>query len=234
MTTPPRSPRGPQEDDDPTMKVQGQYTFDAPRAAVWQAVMDPTVIAAVMPGCEALEKVGDNAYEGAMKVKVGPVQGDFKGAVEIADVREPESYQITIKGKGAPGFVEAAGGIRLSEAEGGAKTLLDYDIDAKIGGRIAAVGQRLLESSTKAIARQSLEGLEAQIAARREAEATGEPVKAAAPPSQAKMAAGFALRLAEEMVPEKARPFAGVAAGGGVGVVLIALLYLIFRACSGS
>ncbi|HEX9735382.1 MAG TPA: carbon monoxide dehydrogenase subunit G [Thermoanaerobaculia bacterium] len=212
------------------MKVQGQHTFDAPRAAVWKAVLDPEVIARVMPGCEALEEVGENAYEGAMKIKVGPVQGDFKGGVEITDVREGESYHLRIKGKGAPGFVEAAGEIRLTED--GGKTRLDYELDAKIGGRIASVGQRLLESSTKAIARQSLEGLEAQIAALEQARASGRP-PAAAPPSQARMAAGFALRLAEEMVPEKARPLAGVAAGGVIGVVLIALLYLVFRACSG-
>ena len=220
----PLAERGPNEDDDSTMKVQGQHTFDAPRAAVWKAVMDPAVIARVMPGCEALEEVGENAYEGAMKIKVGPVQGDFKGAVEITDVREPESYHLKIKGKGAPGFVEADGEIRFSED--GGKTLLDYEFNAKIGGRIASVGQRLLESSTKAISRQSLEGLEAQIAAREEA-------GAAAPPSQARMAAGFALRLAEELVPEPARPYAGVAVGGVAGVVLIALLYLVFRACSG-
>jgi hypothetical protein len=212
------------------MKVQGQHTFDAPRAAVWKAVLDPEVIARVMPGCEALEEVGENAYEGAMKIKVGPVQGDFKGGVEITDVREGESYHLRIKGKGAPGFVEAAGEIRLTED--GGKTLLDYELDAKIGGRIASVGQRLLESSTKAIARQSLEGLEAQIAALEQARSSGRP-PAAAPPSQARMAAGFALRFAEEMVPEKARPLAGVAAGGVIGVVLIALLYLVFRACSG-
>lgn len=213
------------------MKVQGQHTFDAPRAAVWAAVMDPTVIARVMPGCEALEEVGENAYEGAMKIKVGPVQGDFKGTVEITDVRAPASYHLKIKGKGAPGFVEAEGEIRLSE--NGGQTLLDYELDAKIGGRIASVGQRLLESSTKAISRQSLEGLAAQITALEEARASGGPVAPAAAPSQARMAAGFALRLAEELVPEPVRPVAGVAAGGVVGVVLIALLYLVFRACSG-
>lgn len=213
------------------MKIEGQYTFDAPRATVWDAVMDPEVIAKVMPGCEALEAVGETAYEGAMKIKVGPVQGQFKGSVEVSDVAAPESYSLKIKGKGAPGFVEADGAIRL--AESGAKTVLDYEFDAKVGGRIASVGQRLLESSTKVITRQSLEGLEAQIAARREAETTGGPVREVRAPSQAKMAAGFALGLVEEMIPERARPVAGVALGGVIGVAVIALLYVIFRACSG-
>jgi carbon monoxide dehydrogenase subunit G len=213
------------------MKVQGQHTFDAPRATVWKAVMNPEVIAKVMPNCEALETVGENTYEGAMKIKVGPVQGLFKGRVEVSDLNEPESYHLKIKGKGAPGFVEAAGLIKLAE-EGG-KTALDYEFDAKIGGRIASVGQRLLESSTKVISRQSLEGLAAQIEAIQEAGEGAEPVPAAAP-SQAKLAAGFALGLVEEMIPPAARPIAGIGLGGGIGVVLIGLLYLIFKACSGS
>lgn len=213
------------------MKIQGQHTFNAGRDTVWKAVMDPEVIAKVMPGCEALDEVGENAYEGVMKIKVGPVQGKFQGTVEISDVNEPESYHLKIKGKGAPGFVEAEGDVRMSED--GGKTALDYLFDAKVGGRIASVGQRLLESSTKVISRQSLEGLAAQIDALGEAESSGGPAKDVAPPSQARMAAGFALGLVEEMVPEPARPIAGVAVGGLAGLLLIAALFLVFRACSG-
>ena len=213
------------------MKIQGQYTFDASRATVWKAVMDPEVIAKVMPGCEALEETGDNVYEGVMKIKVGPVQGKFQGTVAISEVNEPESYHLKINGKGAPGFVEAEGDVRLADAEG--KTELDYLFDAKVGGRIASVGQRLLESSTKVISRQSLEGLAAQIEALGDAEASGGPVREVAAPSQAKMAAGFAVGLVEEMVPEKARPIAGVAIGGVAGVLLLAVIYLVFRACAG-
>ncbi len=213
------------------MKVQGQYTFDAPRTTVWKAVMDPEVIAKVMPGCESLEEVGDNTYEGAMKIKVGPVQGLFKGRVEVSDPKEPESYHLKIKGKGAPGFVEAAGVIQF--AEDGAKTTLDYEFDAKIGGRIASVGQRLLESSTKVISRQSLEGLEAQVNAIQEATASGGPVAEVAAPSQAKLATSVAAGVLVEMIPEKARPAAGVGIGGVIGVVVIGLFYLLFRACSG-
>lgn len=213
------------------MKIQGQHTFDAGRDTVWKAVMDPTVIAKVMPGCEALEEIGDNAYEGVMTIKVGPVQGKFQGTVEISEVNEPESYHLKIKGKGAPGFVEAEGDVRLADA--GGKTELDYLFDAKVGGRIASVGQRLLESSTKVISRQSLEGLAAQVEALGEAEASGGPVKEVKAPSQARMAAGFAVGLVEEMVPEPARPVAGVARGGFAGVLFIAVLYLVFRACEG-
>ena len=214
------------------MKIKGQHTFDASRATVWKAVMDPEVIAKVMPGCEALEEIGDNAYEGVMKIKVGPVQGKFKGTVEISDISEPESYHIQVKGKGAPGFVEAEGDINFAD-EGG-KTRLDYEMDAKVGGRIASVGQRLLESSTKVITRQSLEGLEAQIEALEDAGESGEPPREVAAPSQTQMAAGFATGLIEEMIPEPARPIAGIAVGNVIGVLMIGMFYLIFQACSGS
>ena len=142
------------------MKVEGQHTFDASRATVWSAILDPEVIAAIMPGCDALERTGENSFRGAMKIKVGPVQGLFQGEVELSDLRTGESYHIRIQGKGAPGFVNAEGDVRFLEEDG--KTVLAYEIDAKIGGRIASVGQRLLDSSTKVIARQSLEGLAEQ------------------------------------------------------------------------
>lgn len=207
------------------MKIQGEHTFDAARPTVWRALMNPEIIARIMPGCEKLEEVGENAYEGAMKIKVGPVQGLFKGLVELSELREPEGYRLKMKGKGAPGFVEADGQLRLSETDGG--TLLSYEIDAKIGGRIASVGQRLLESSTKVIARQSLEGLEAQVEAMDDEEA---PAPAA--PSQAKLATGLAFGVLEEMIPEKARPVVGIGIGFILGLVLLALLLFASRACT--
>lgn len=213
------------------MKVQGQHTFDAPRSIVWKAVMDPEIIAKVMPGCEKLEEVGENAYKGAMKIKVGPVQGKFDGNVAISDINEPESYRIKVKGKGAPGFVDADGIIKFAE-EGG-KTELIYEMDAKVGGRIASVGQRLLESSTKVITRQSLEGLEVQIDALAEAADTGGAVREVEGPSQAKMAGGFVGGMFEEMIPEAVRPVAGIAVGNIIGIGIIAFFYLIVQACTG-
>lgn len=216
------------------MKIQGQYTFEAPRQVVWDAVMNPEIIAKIMPGCDALEEVGENSFQGAMKIKVGPVQGKFKGTVELSELNAPQSYRLKMKGTGAPGFVEAEGLLEL--AEDGETTVLSYEIDAKIGGRMASVGQRLLESSTKVIARQSLEGLDAQVqaivnpAGVDEAPAQGETAQAASetktasktkapassgppPPSQAEFAARFARGMLEEMVPPKRLPHAlGLAA----------------------
>jgi carbon monoxide dehydrogenase subunit G len=92
------------------MKLEGSYTFNAPREVVWDALLDPEVLANVMPGCEKLDRVGDNQYTGAIKIRVGPVQGKFQGKVVLADIKAPNSYSLTIDGKGAPGFMKGEGG----------------------------------------------------------------------------------------------------------------------------
>lgn len=139
------------------MKVAGDYTFDAPQDVVWDALQDPEVLAAVMPGCEKLELVGEDEYEGILKIKVGPVQGKFSGNIKLEDIEPPNGYKMIVDGKGAPGFVKATGGLQLESQ--GDKTLLTYEGDARIGGRIASVGQRLIDSSAKSIIRQSLEAM---------------------------------------------------------------------------
>lgn len=146
------------------MKLGGDYTFAAPQDVVWDALLDPEVLASVLPGCERLERTGENEYEGQLHIKIGPVQGTFAGKVKLADITRPSAYSMTIDGRGAPGFVKADARLALA-AEGGA-THLTYDSDAQVGGRIASVGQRLLESSARAIVKQSLEGLNAAIAVR--------------------------------------------------------------------
>ncbi|MEM7349030.1 MAG: SRPBCC domain-containing protein, partial [Chloroflexota bacterium] len=74
------------------MKVAGEYTFDAPQDVVWEALQDPEVLAAVMPGCEKLELVGEDEYEGILKIKVGPVNGKFSGKVKLEDITPPNGY----------------------------------------------------------------------------------------------------------------------------------------------
>ena len=146
------------------MKLEGSYTFEAPRDDVWQALMDPDVLANVMPGCKGLEQIGENKYEGILNIKVGPVQGKFQGTVTITEANEPESYRMEVDGRGAPGFMKGTGEVRLEDQ--GETTILHYSGDAQIGGRIASVGQRLLDSTAKSMTRQSLEGLQEQIETR--------------------------------------------------------------------
>ncbi len=164
------------------MKIEGEFRFDATREEVWKSLLDPEVLAQVMPGCEKLEMVGDQAYEGALKIKVGPVQGKFKGKITLSDIDEPNGYSMVVDGRGAPGFVKADAQVQLTEADGG--TLMSYQSEARVGGKIASVGQRLLDSSAKAIIKQSLEGLNHIVSAEVESDETSED-SAAAPEAEA-------------------------------------------------
>src|SRR5579863_4175557 len=142
------------------MKLEGDFVFDAPIEEVWKALLDPAVLAAAMPGCEKLEKV-DGQYQGDLNIKVGPIQGKFSGKVDLKDIDPPKGYTMAIDGRGAPGFVKAVASVRL-ESEG-ASTRMRYEADAQVGGKIASVGQRLLEASARAISKQSLDGLHENV-----------------------------------------------------------------------
>jgi carbon monoxide dehydrogenase subunit G len=187
------------------MKLEGDYRFDASVQEVWDALFDPVILAAVMPGCEKLELI-DGHYVGEIKIKVGPVQGKFTGKVELLDKEEPRRYRMIVDGRGAPGFVKANATVALEGEDGG--TRIRYDADAQVGGKLAGVGQRLLEASSRAIVAQSLEGLHANIklraAAYREAAAKEEP--AAEAPAEAAPAAE-----PEAAKPEAAKPEAEAA-----------------------
>jgi carbon monoxide dehydrogenase subunit G len=158
------------------MKLSGEYVFAADVQEVWDALFDPSVLAAVLPGCEKLELV-DGSYLGEIKVKVGPIQGKFTGKVDLLDQVPPKSYRMVIDGKGAQGFVKATARIALEPQ--GTSTKITYDSDAQVGGKIATVGERLIETSAKAIVKQSLEGLGENVVIRakahREAKAASEP-----------------------------------------------------------
>jgi hypothetical protein len=146
------------------LKITGEHAYPVSQERLWQALNDHRILARILPGCEALESTGENRLSGRLKIKVGPVQGIFDGTVQLSDIDPPNGYRLQLDGKGAPGFMKGAGSIRLEGLADGS-TLLRYDIDAQVGGRIAGVGQRLLDSSAKVITRQGLTGLEAQLAA---------------------------------------------------------------------
>jgi uncharacterized protein len=175
------------------MKLEGDYLFEATVPEVWSALFDPVILAAVMPGCEKLELV-DGSYVGEIKVKVGPIQGKFAGKVDLKDKVEPQSYTMVVDGRGAPGFVKATAMVRLQPE--GDSTRVFYDTDAQIGGKIASVGQRLIEASARAIVAQSLEGLHTNIklraAAHRGAAAPAAVAAVAAAAAPAAPAAGDA------------------------------------------
>jgi carbon monoxide dehydrogenase subunit G len=207
------------------MKIGGEYTFDGPQDVVWEALLDPQVLASVLPGAEKLDLVGENEYEGALKLKVGPVQGQFMGKVRLEDIRPPDSYTMHVDGRGAPGFVKAVGHLTL--AGEGEKTRLEYEGDANVGGRLASVGQRLVETSARAIIKQSLEGLNAAIRARAAAaSAPAGDTDAGTPaqpvfetPTQSQFAASVAKEVAKDLIPPGMRTLLLA-----IGAIVIAVL----------
>ena len=200
------------------MKITGKHALAVPRGVVWEAILDPEVLSRTLPGCEDMAPVGNNQFRGKLKMKVGPVQGLFEGGVELLDLDPQNGYNLKMDGKGAPGFVTGTGAIRLEDSEDGG-TLLHYDIDARVGGRIAAVGQRLLDSSAKVLTRQGLQGLDKQLEARAAAAAAAAGAEA---PSQAAFAGQFAAGLAKELWPYLA----------GGALVVLAAIAVSLRACS--
>ena len=136
------------------MKLEGEYIFDGPREEVWQIVRDPEVLATALPGTQSLEQVSENEYAGKMHVRIGPVSGVFAGKVVVSDEVPPESCTLTVEGRGAPGFGNGTGYIQLFEQEDG-RTLLKYEGDLQVGGRIAGVGQRLIDTASRSMIERS-------------------------------------------------------------------------------
>lgn len=143
------------------MKIEGSYDFKAPRERVWEVLMDPKVLSQCMPGCESLREIGPDQYEATMKVGVASVKGTYKGKVSIKDKRPPTHYILSGEGSGGPGFMQGDVVIDLEEGDGG--TVLKYSTDAKIGGLIAGLGQRMLGGVAKMMVDQFFKKVEGFI-----------------------------------------------------------------------
>lgn len=146
------------------MHIEGSYEFESERELVWDVLMDIEVLGSIIPGSKGLQEIAANTYQSKLAVKVGPVSGKFESTFELAEVKPPESYKLIVAGRGPAGHVTGEGVIRLEQTA--RKTVMYYAGDAKIGGKIAAVGQRLLDIAAKQIARQSLKKLARQVESR--------------------------------------------------------------------
>ena len=148
------------------MILSGTFTFNGPRATVWELLQDPVVLAKALPGTKTLTKTGEDHYEGVMKVSVGPMTAaEFSVKVELKDKVAPEKFAMHIDGKGGVGFTTGIATIELQELPGPV-TVMNYSSDVQIGGRIAGVGQRLLESVGKMMTKQALDALNKELQAR--------------------------------------------------------------------
>ena len=175
------------------MKIDGEYVFHGPREDVWEIVRDPDVLATALPGTKSLDRVGENEYVGEMNVRVGPVAGLFSGRLIVSNEVAPSSLTLTVDGRGSPGFLNGAGNVLLND-QGDGTTLMKYDGDVQVGGKLASVGQRLLDTAAKGIIRQGLEALDKALQARVAAKAEGKAVEYT-PPTESQ----FAVAVAKDM-----------------------------------
>jgi uncharacterized protein len=143
------------------LKIDGSYTFNAPRDRVWQVLLDPKVLAQCVPGCDALNEVGPDQYEAIMKVGVASVKGTYKGKVSIKDKQPPSHYVLSGEGSGGPGFMRGDVAVDLEEKDG--QTFLKYSTDAKVGGLIASIGQRMLNGVAKMMLDQFFKKMESFV-----------------------------------------------------------------------
>jgi carbon monoxide dehydrogenase subunit G len=133
------------------MTMNGEVQLAASRQAVWDKLNDPAVLKASIPGCEELEVTEDQGFRATVKVKVGPVSARFKGKVTLSDLDPPNGYKITGEGEGGvAGFAKGGADVALADKDGG--TLLTYNVEAQIGGKLAQLGQRLINGSAKKLA----------------------------------------------------------------------------------
>ena len=133
------------------MDMKGEYRIEAPRQEVWDALNDPEILKRAIPGCEEITKTSDTEMTAKVTAKVGPVKAKFQGAVTLSDIVPPESYTISGEGKGgAAGF--AKGGAKVALAEDGAATVLTYEVNANVGGKLAQIGSRLIDGTAKKMA----------------------------------------------------------------------------------
>ncbi len=135
------------------MDMSGERRIPAPRQKVWEALNDTEVLRACIPGCESLEKTGDNDLKAKAALRIGPITAKFTGTVTLSDIDPPNGYTITGEGQGGvAGF--AKGGAKVKLTDEGAATLLTYDVKAQVGGKIAQLGARLIDATAKQLSDQ--------------------------------------------------------------------------------
>ena len=222
------------------MDFSGEYRIPATREKVWEALNDPAILQQCIPGCETLEKSGDNELKATVRMKIGPVSAKFGGKVTLSDMDPPNGYQISGEGQGgAAGFAKGGAVVKLTEADGGG-TVLNYTADAQVGGKIAQIGARLIDGTAKKLADEFFSKFSEVVgggapAAAEAAPAADEPAPSPAPaaaPSTASNGSGAGVNSAGS----PARPATDSAERGykhwlliGAGVAILVIAYFAIR-----
>ena len=163
------------------MELTGEQRIPAPRQKVWEALNNPDILGQAIPGCQSIEKHGDDKFSAKVKAKVGPVSATFGGEVTLSELNPPESYTISGEGKGgAAGFAKGGAKVRLEE-DGPNATILHYTVTANVGGKLAQIGSRLIDSTAKKLSGEFFEKFSEVVAGPAPIEA---PAAAVATPAE--------------------------------------------------
>jgi carbon monoxide dehydrogenase subunit G len=142
------------------VKIAGTSTVPAPLERAYTLLQDPAVLARCMPGCEALDRIDENEYAMRMKMVLASISGNFEGKVRIADANPPDSFRLIVEGTGKIGFMKGDGLLRLTSGD---STSVSYEGDVQVGGTIAAVGQRLVETTAKMLIKRFFDKLAKEV-----------------------------------------------------------------------
>jgi carbon monoxide dehydrogenase subunit G len=206
------------------MDMTGERRIPAPRGKVWDALNDPAILKASIPGCDSLEKTSDTEMKATASVKIGPISARFAGKVALSDIDAPNGYTISGEGQGGvAGF--AKGGAHVALADDGPGTLLSYDVKAQVGGKIAQLGARLIDASAKQMADQFFDRFTALLTPAPEPAAAMLDTPTAAPTAQPKQPDPPSISLLA-LVPSEIFGLPIVAwIGGAIYLVILILLF---------
>jgi len=162
------------------MIIEGEHVFNGPREVTFAMFNDPNILATAVPGMQKLTKVDDQHYEGTMNIRIGPVSGTFAGVMSVTDEVPPESCTLTVDGRGAAGFGNGVGKVHFTD-QGDGTTLLKYSGELNIGGTLASVGQRMIDSVVKSMMKTAFLTLDKALEMKMIEKNTGKEAKFEAP-----------------------------------------------------
>jgi hypothetical protein len=155
------------------MEMTGEQLVPASQEITWNALNDPEVLKACVPGCESIERISGNDFQVLMVARVGPVSAKFKGKLSLSDIKPPTSYSISFEGQGgAAGFAKGSASVRLSPES--SATRLSYDVKANVGGKLAQIGSRLVDGAARKVADDFFRNFNEKLSAAKPADAAHE------------------------------------------------------------
>ncbi|HUC72748.1 MAG TPA: carbon monoxide dehydrogenase subunit G [Stellaceae bacterium] len=187
------------------MEMTGEFRIPAPRERVWQGLNDPEILKQAIPGCQTIEKVSDTEFTARVRTKVGPVSATFGGKVNLTDLDPPKAYTISGEGSGGvAGFAKGSAKVSL-DADGGEATVLHYEVQAHVGGKLAQIGSRLIDATSRKMAEDFFSRFVAAVSP---------PAPGNGGAEEAGVAGGSASEVARTaLAPESPGPQSGAAEG---------------------